>query len=132
MASAEPPTNVWPARTNPGQPTFQPALRTAGRVLAAVAGMAIGAAMLVIDGLYALFTTCIDYDGETAVCGNLGALVGPLELFAVLGGAAAAVAGGIGTAATGRARWIGCGFAITFVLVLLLMVLVDVQQPALN
>ena len=50
----------------------------------------------------------------------------------MLGGTAAAVAGGAGTAVTGRARWIAGGLAITIVLVLLLTVLGDMQQPALH
>lgn len=88
--------------------------------------------MFVIGGLYAVLTTCTDYDGHTNVCGSLAGVIDPLEFVAVLGGAAAAIAGGVGTAATGSARWIAGGLATTIVLVLLLSVLVGVQQPALN
>jgi len=120
------------AQWTPAEPAFSPPLRTAGRVLAAITGVAAGVAMLVVGGLYALLSTCTDYDGHTNVCGSLGGLVDPLELIAVLGGAAAAVLGATGTAATGQARWITGGLAVTFVLVFLLMFLVGVQQPALN
>ena len=73
-----------------------------------------------------------DYDGHSNVCGGLGGVVGPLELVAVLGGAAAAIAGGIGTAATSQARWIAGGLAATLVCVVLLSFVVGVQQPAVN
>jgi hypothetical protein len=106
-----------------------PALRTAGRVLAVIAGVAAGGAMLLIGGLYALLSTCTDYDGTTTVCGSW---VGPLELVAVLGGAAAGVGGAAGTGATGQARWVAGGLAIVIVLTMLLAFLVDMQQPALN
>jgi hypothetical protein len=114
---------------NEEEPLFSPALRTAGRVLAAVAGFVVGVAMLLGGGLYAGLTTCVDQDSEANVCGNLQGLVVPLELFLVLGGTAAAVAGGVGTAATGQARWIGGGLAITMALGLLLDVLGAIQQP---
>lgn len=107
---------------------FPPALRNMGRILAGMAGLAAGAAMLFFGGLYALFTSCVDYDGATAVCGGLGWLVGPLELVAVFGGAAAAIGGAMGTVATGQARWIACGLAVTVVLTILLTYLVGVQQ----
>ena len=126
---AFPPAGLPP---QPAEPLFSPALCTAGRVLAAFTGLAVGAAMLVGGGLYALVTTCVDYYSEANVCGSLQGLVAPLELVAVLGGTAAAVAGGVGTAVTSRARWIAAGLAITFVLVLALTVLGDMQQPALN
>jgi hypothetical protein len=113
----------------PDDPEFPPALRTAGRVLAVIAGVAAGGAMLVIGGLYALLSTCTDYDGTTRVCGSL---VGPLELVAVFGGAAAGVGGAAGTGATGQARWITGGLAIVIVLAMLLTFLLDMQQPALN
>jgi hypothetical protein len=110
---------------------FSPALRTAGRVLAAIAGVAAGGAMLFFGGLFALFTTCGDAAGESS-CGNLAALVGPLEVVAVFGGAAACVAGGIATAKTGRARWIACGLTATIVLVWVLKALLNLQQSALS
>jgi len=116
------------ARLNPSERRFSPVLR----VLAVFGGLAAAGAMLVFGGLYALFSTCADYDGANNVCGGLAPLVEPLELLAVFGGAAAALAGGIGTAADGRARWIVGGLAATTGLALLLCVLVGVQQPAMT
>jgi hypothetical protein len=46
--------------------------------------------------------------------------------------AAAAAIGGIATGVTGRARWVGIGLPISFVLVLLLAVVIGVQEPALH
>ena len=109
-----------------------PALRSAGRILAAIAGLAAGAAMLVIGGLYALLTSCAGYSGTGTGCGGAIWLVESLELVAVLGGTAAALTGGIGTAVTAKARWIGIGMSITFVLVLLLAVLLGMQETVLN
>ena len=109
-----------------------PALRNAGRILAAIAGVAAGAALLVIGGLYALLTSCAGYSGTGTECGGAVWLVESLELVAVLGGTAAALAGGIGTAVTAKARWIGVGMSITFVLVLLLAVLLGMQETVLN
>ena len=111
---------------------FPPALRTAGRVLAAVVGVAAGAAVLVFGGLFALLTTCDGYGGDASTCGDLTRLVGPLEIVAVLGGATAAVAGGIATAKTSRARWIATGLTVTIVLVWLLTLLLDLQRSALS
>jgi len=108
---------------------FPPALRSMGRILAAIAGVAIGIAILLIGGLYALLSTCQGYGGESTVCGGL---VESLELVAVLGGGSAAIAGGVGTAATGQARWIAGGMAIAIVLVMLLTALLAEQQPALT
>ena len=107
---------------------FAPPLRNVGRILAAATGVAVGAAMLVVGGLAWLLNSCGGYGGG-ATCGPL---VEPLTLVAVLAGAGAAVAGGAGTGATGQARWIGAGLAITIVLALLLAYLVGLQQPALT
>lgn len=111
---------------------FPPALRNASRILAAITGVAAGAAMLVIGGLYALLTSCAGYSGTGTECGGAVWLVESLELVAVLGGMAAALAGAIGTAVTARARWIGAGMSVTFVLVLLLAVLLGMQETVLN
>ena len=81
--------------------------------------------------LLARFSTCDGNDGEAAVCASLGGLVGPLELVAVLGGAAAAIAGATAAAATGRARWFAGGMAIALALVGLLWFLVAGQQATL-
>jgi hypothetical protein len=115
-----------------GEQEFPPALRNAGRILAAITGVAAGAAMLVIGGLYALLTSCAGYGGTGTECGDAVWLVESLELVAVLGGTAAAVTGGIGTAVTAKARWIAVGMSITFVLVLLLAVLLGMQETVLN
>jgi hypothetical protein len=115
--------------TVPEAQEFPPALRSMGRILAAITGAVTGAAILLIGGLYALLSTCHDSDGESTACGTL---VGSLELVAVLGGAAAAIAGGVGTASTGRARWIAGGMAIAIVLVMLLAAVLAEQQPAMT
>lgn len=125
-----PPADALPQHADDGQ--FPRALRNAGRILAAVTGVASGAAMLVIGGLYALLTSCAGYDGTSSACGDAGSLVESLELVAVLGGTAAAIAGGIGTAVTAKARWIAVGMSITIVLVMLLAVLIGMQEPVLN
>jgi hypothetical protein len=108
---------------------FPLALRNMGRILAAITGVTAGAAILLVGGLRALLSTCHDYDGESMVCGPL---VQPLTLAAVLLGGAVAIAGGVGTAATGQARWIGAGMTVAIVLVMVLVVLLDMQQPAMN
>ena len=115
-----------------GEHDLPPALRNAGRILAALGGVTVGAAMLVIGGLFALLTGCVGYAGATGACGSLAPLVGPLELVAVYGGAAASTGGGIATAVTAKARWIAIGLAITIVLVVLLSVLVGLQEGRLG
>lgn len=110
-------------------PEFSPALGNAGRVLAAISGVAAGVAMFVVGGLFAVLNSCAGYAADANVCGGL---VDTLDLLCVLGGAGAAFTGGVVTAATGQARWIAGGMAITIVLVFLLMILVDAQVPALN
>ncbi len=124
------PSETWLTQ-DASQREFPPALRTAGRVLAALAGLAVAVAMFVVGGLFALLHSCDGYY-EAEACGNLGGLVDALDLIAALGGAAAALAGGVATAATGRARWIAGGLAITVVLVFVLALLVGLQEPALN
>ena len=105
----------------------------AGRVLAAAAGIVGGAAIFAAGGLYALLSTCAGLDGQqSGLCENFGSLVESLEWIAVLGGGAAAIAGGVGTAATGRARWIAGGFGIALLLVALLVVLVGAQEGGLR
>ncbi len=110
------------------EPEFPPALRTAGRVLAALAGVLAGAAMLVAGGLYALLSTCVDHGGAV-VCSDL---VDTLDIVTVLIGAAAATGGGVATAATGRARWVAAGLATAITMTMLLSVLVGAQVAALN
>ncbi len=110
-------------------PEFPPAARIAGRVLGVLTGLAAGAAMLVIGGLFALLSTCGGYDGMQAACSGA---VDTLDLVAVFGGAAAAIGGGVGTAATGQARWIAIGLAVTLVLAMALAYLVGLQEPALS
>ena len=119
-------TAISPAQRPPAVPHLSPILR----VLAAVAGVVAAGVVLLFGGLYALFSTCAADGAATNVCGGLAPLVDPLELLAVYGGAAAALAGGAGTAASGRARWILGGLAVTIGLALLLCLLVVVQQPA--
>lgn len=109
------------------------AVRNGGRVLAAVAGVAASAAMLVVGGLYALLYSCVDYGGATAVCDGMGmGVIEPLELVAVLGGAGAALVGAVATAASGKVRWIAIGLATTIGLAGLLAVLVTGQTAALH
>lgn len=111
------------------EPGFSPAVRTAGRVLAVLTGLAAGAAMLLVGGLYAVFSTCGAYGGDGATCSDL---VDTLDLVAVLAGTGAAIGGGVATAATGQARWIALGLAVTIVLATALAFLVGLQQPALS
>ena len=129
-AGVEMPPGLAPPTEVPGndEEQFPLALRNGGRILAAVTGAVVGAAMLVVGGLASLLNSCAGYGGG-ATCGPL---VQPLTLAAVLAGAVAAVAGGAGTGATGQARWIGGGLAITIVLALLVAYLVGLQQPALT
>lgn len=54
------------------------------------------------------------------------------RVLAAIGGAAAAFTGGVVTAATGQARWIAGGMAITIVFVVVLSLLVGIQETALN
>jgi hypothetical protein len=121
-----------PSLSHEAQPQFSPALRIAGRTLAAIGGVLAGLAMFVFGGLGAAFSTCVGLDGYSNVCGDLAVLVELLECIAVLGGAAAAAIGGIATGVTGRAHWVGIGLAISFVLVLLLAVVIGLQEPALH
>lgn len=113
-------------------PEFSPVLRIAGRLLAAVGGVTAGGAMFVVGGLFALLNSCTGYASTSSTCASLDGLVDTLDLLCVLAGAAAAFTGGILTAATGRARWIAGGMAITIVLVFALTVLVGMQATALN
>jgi len=52
------------------------------RVLAALAGVAAAAAVLIFGGLYAVFSTCTDYAED--VCGSLRALVGLLAILVTI------------------------------------------------
>ncbi|HEV2774264.1 MAG TPA: hypothetical protein VGV90_01610 [Solirubrobacteraceae bacterium] len=121
-----------PPLSHETQPEFSPALRTAGRALAAIGGVAAGLAMFVIGGLFAALNSCAGYAADAETCGSLDGVVDTLDLVCVLGGAAAAFTGGIVTAATGRARWIAGGMAITIVCVFVLSLLVGMQETALN
>jgi hypothetical protein len=125
--------NTSDAPTIDPEPT-PPALRNAGRVLAAMVGIAAGVAMLVVGGLYALLTNCGAFGGpDTGLCTQLGSsTVDVLETIAVLGGTVAAIAGGVLTAATARAHWITGGLAIVIVLAFVLSMLVGDQGSTLN
>ena len=113
----------------PDERLFPPAVVNAARVLAGLGGLLCGVAMLVFGALQAALSTCDFVDATpTALCESHGGLIGPLEVFAVLAGAAAAAAGGIGSAVSGRARWVAGGFAVTAACGLLLDVLVGAQQ----
>lgn len=118
-----------PSLNHASEPEFSPALRGTARVLAAICGVAAGVAMFVVGGLFAVLNSCSGYAADADVCGGL---VDTLDLLCVLGGAGAAFTGGVVTAATGQARWIGGGMAITIVLVFLLTILLDMQVPALT
>ncbi|MDP1850232.1 MAG: hypothetical protein Q8K79_20765 [Solirubrobacteraceae bacterium] len=126
------PEAIPPSLNHETQSEFSPAMRTAGRIVAAVGGVTAGLAMFVVGGLLAALNSCTGYAADAATCGGLDGLVDTLDLLCVLGGAAAALAGGIATAATGHARWIAGGMAITIVCVVALSVLVGMQETALN
>lgn len=127
-----PEATIPPPRGHETQSEFSPALRTAGRILAAIGGVTAGLAIFVVGGLYAVLNSCTGYAADAHVCGDLDGLVDTLDLLCVLGGTAAAFTGGVVTATTGQARWIAGGMAITIVLVFALTILVDTQVPALN
>lgn len=121
-----------PPRSHETPTEFSPALRVAGRVLAAIGGVTAGLTMFVIGGLFAVLNSCTGYAADADTCGGLDDLVDALDLVCVLAGAAAAFAGGIGTAATGQARWVAGGMVFAIVCVFVLSLLVGMQETALN